>query len=123
MPAVHDFICDICGAKEFDVLVPSTFIHHKCSCGEPMEIAWNGRKRPYIGIHPWDRSVIWYNPKTGRRATPGRNDVPMPKRYKDLGYERREFTTLRELDAHCKENNLVNEAGNYNSNGHSYDEE
>ena len=103
--------------------MPSNFRHKRCKCGTYMTILWQYRKRPYIGIHPKDRSVIWFNPQNGRRATPGRNDVPMPSRYAKAGYVRREFETLRDLDKFCKSNKLVNEASHYNSNGKSYDDE
>jgi hypothetical protein len=88
-----------------------------------MEILWTSPSRSYVGVHPSERAVVWYDPKTGRHATPGRNDVPMPSRYAKAGYERREFTTLRDLDTFCKSNRLVNERANYDQSGRSYDDE
>lgn len=105
------------------MMVSSTEIRKTCICGEQMELLFQWSKTPHIGIHPKDRAIVWYNPKTGKHATPGRNDVPMPERYRKLGYERKEFTTLRELDSFCKRNSLVNEKANYDGSGRSYDDE
>ena len=117
MPVRHDYVCS-CGHIEQDVTGDAP----QC-CGEEMQILWSAPPRPHIGIHPKDRAVVWYNPTTGRHATPGRNDAPMPDRYRQLGYERREFTTLRELDAFCATNRLVNQKGSYDGSGRSYDDE
>jgi len=120
----HDFECETCGRVERDAACTGDFHIHSCVCGSPMQIVWGGIKRTHIGIHPRDRAVVWYNPQTGRHATPGRNDVPIPSRYAKAGYERREFPTLRELDSFCKQNKLVNEAAHYHKgSGRSYDEE
>jgi hypothetical protein len=88
-----------------------------------MDILWSAPKRTYIGLHPWDRPVIYVDPKTRKHITPMRGDVPMPERYRKWGYERVELSTGREIDAHCKRNNLVHERMNYDSNGKSYDNE
>jgi hypothetical protein len=103
-----------------DILCDGETPIQTCPCGTLMEILWVRPSSHHIGIHPSDRAVVWYNPATGKHATPGRNDVPMPDRYKKAGYERKEFTTVRELDSFCKRNKLVNEALNYNK-GNSYD--
>jgi len=120
MSVLHDMSCEACGRVERDVPCDNTFVK-VCACGHMMEIDWQLRKLPYVGIHPRERAVIWYNPKTGKHATPGRNDVPMPDRYRQAGYVRREFETLRDLDAYCQSENLVNERANYNS-GNAYDD-
>ena len=123
MPVLHDFICESCGKFEHDVYCTAGSHIKHCTCGSDMTIDWQRRHTPYIGIHAKDRSVVWYNPKTGKHSTPGRSDVPMPDRYKKDGYERREFTSLRELDSYCKQNKLVNEAANYDSgSGRAYDD-
>lgn len=122
MSVLHDFICDACGRTEYDVICDGQF-RKTCICGGMMDIAWKRRSAPYIGIHPSERAVVWYNPATGKHATPGQNNIPMPDRYRKAGYERREFTTLRELDSYCKTENVVNERANFDSNGRSYDDE
>ncbi len=120
----QNFECPTCSRVELDVICTSGSHVKRCTCGSSMEILWTKPRTTHIGIHPKDRAVVWYNPKTGRHATPGRNDVPMPDRYAREGFERREFSTLRELDAFCKQNKLVNEAAHYNrGSGRAYDEE
>lgn len=121
---LHDFQCEACGKTEHDVYCTDGTHLRRCTCGAPMSINWQRRHTPYIGIHAKDRAIVYYNPKTGKHATPGRSDVPMPARYAKDGYERREFETLRDLDKYCKENNLVNEKANYDSgSGRAYDDE
>ena len=112
-----DYLCD-CGNIIYDHFGPPPIC-----CNKEMEWTWATRQQDWIGIHPKDRAIVWFDPKTGKHATPGRNDVPMPDRYRRAGYERREFTTLRELDSFCKSSNLVNQQAHYNNNGRSYDDE
>lgn len=112
-----DYMCD-CGNIVYDHIGTPP----EC-CGKVMDWTWATLHQDHIGIHPSERAVVWFDPKTGKHATPGRNDVPMPDRYRKWGYERREFTTLRELDTFCKANNIVNQRGSYDSNGKSYDDE
>ena len=118
MPVRHNYICS-CG----NIIEDYTGSTPPMCCDAEMEILWSVPSRPYIGIHPSERAIVWYNPATGKHATPGRADVPMPARYRKWGYERREFTTLRELDSFCKQNNLVNQRGSYDNSGRSYDDE
>jgi len=122
MAVLQDFECPACGRKEYDVYCTGGIHFKNCLCGARMDILWQRHSQDWIGIHPRERAVVWYNPQTGRHSTPGRNDVPMPERYRKAGYERREFETLRDLDKYCKANKLVNEKANYNS-GRSYDED
>lgn len=119
----HDMICDTCGHIERDVpLNPSACVTH-VPCGTRMVILWTNGTNHHASVRASQRSVVWYNPKTGRHRTPGRNDVPIPDRYAKLGYERKEFTTLHDLDAYCKRENLVNEAAHYNKgSGRAYDD-
>ena len=116
---LHDFFCPTCGNIEYDVICDGQF-RKNCTCGSMMEIHYSP-KRTVASVHPKERSVIWYNPETGKHATPGRNDVPMPERYRRAGYVRREFESLRSLDSYCKHEGLVNEKANYNS-GNAYDD-
>ena len=119
----HDLICPVCAHIEEDIHLSQQACVVHVPCSARMEILWTAPPRSYVGIHPSERAVVWYDPKTGRHATPGRNDVPMPSRYRAAGYERREFTTLRDLDSFCKSNRLVNERANYDQSGRSYDDE
>jgi len=119
---LHDFLCPVCNRIEYDAPVTDSHFTRPCICGSNMEIYWNHRRRPYIGIHPRDRAVVWYNPETGKHATPGRSDVDMPERYRQLGYVRREFETLRDLDKHCTRHGLVNHRASYDGSGRGYDD-
>jgi len=87
-----------------------------------MDILWR-RRRQSASVHPRERAVVWYNPSTGKHATPMLNNVPMPERYRRQGYIRREFDTLRSLDTYCKEAGVVNEKAHFDSNGRGYDDE
>ena len=122
MAVRHDMQCEVCGKTDYDVLCEGKY-NKNCLCGGKMDIIWQHQATSHTGIHPRDRAVVWYNPETGKHATPGRNDIPMPDRYRKAGYERREFETLRSLDNYCKSNNLVNEKAHYNSSGRGYDDE
>ena len=119
--ARHDYECQECGKISYDTVNATDTM--ACTCGGNMIILWSYIARPHIGIHLKDRAVIWFNPANGKRATPGRNDIPMPERYRKAGYVRREFETLKSLDAYCKGNKLVNHQANYNNSGRAYDED
>ena len=122
MPAIHDFTCETCGKTERDVLCTNGHTHKQCTCGSWMQIAWDHwNRRRATNVHPSERAVVWYDPKTGRHATPGRNDVPMPDRYRKAGYQRREFPTLRSLDQYCKQEGLHNEKADFDNSGRADD--
>ena len=111
-----DYVCE-CGHIKRDC----TTIPLHCNC--PMTILWTNGTNHHASVRASERSVVWYNPKTGKHHTPGRNDVPIPDRYAKRGYERKEFTTLHDLDTFCKRENLVNEKASYDSgSGRAYDD-
>jgi hypothetical protein len=120
MPAMHHFQCPVCNRIEYDVLCTNGHFHKPCVCGARMDILWRWESRP-VCVHPSERAVVWYNPQTGKHATPGRNDVEMPQRYKDAGYQRREFATLHDLDRYCKQEGLHNEKADFDNSGHADD--
>lgn len=66
-------------------------------------------------ITPRDRAVVYTNPLTGKTAYPGQDTAFTRQKYESWGYERKEFTTVRELDKFCKENKVVNEKSNFNN--------
>ena len=118
----HDLICPTCSHILEDVRLSATACMIHLPCSSVMEILWTAPSRAHT-VHPRERAVVWYDPRTGRHATPGRNDVPMPERYARQGYERREFASLHDLDTFCKSNNLVNQRAHYDNSGRSYDDE
>jgi len=79
-----------------------------CSkCGK----RWRPRS---AGVHSSEKSVVYYNPHTGERRTPPRNDLPLPDVYARQGYERRE---IQSMVAYEKETGVIHEASNWGRNG------
>lgn len=66
-------------------------------------------------VHVKERAVVYENPLTGQVRYPGRADVPMPARYAEQGYVRREFETAHALGRFEKAKGVANEALNCNS--------
>ena len=118
---LHDMICSDCGNIDYDVICEGQF-RKTCLCGGQMDIMWK-RRAQSASVHSSERAAIWYNTATGKHATPGLNNVPMPERYRKAGYERREFHSLRDLDSYCKSENLLNHAANYDNSGRAYDDD
>lgn len=58
---------------------------------------------------------MFENPKTGKVSYPGRNDVPLPKRLADAGFERKEMRSLRQVENFEKEHKVLNQAMHYDS--------
>ena len=72
--------------------------------------------------HPSERAVVWKHPVTGQVRYPGRNDVPMPKRYAEQGFERHEMPTLRDVHRLEKQKGVLNEKAWFDRNGKGFDE-
>lgn len=68
-------------------------------------------------VHTSERSVVFEHPGTGDVKYPGRNDAPMPQRYRDAGYVKRELTSLAESDRFCKQHDVVNEVVEFGRHG------
>lgn len=66
-------------------------------------------------VHPTERTVVYENPQTGKIRYPGRNDVPIPQRYAEQGYVKKEFTSRRELESFEKKHKVTNDKLWYNS--------
>lgn len=60
-------------------------------------------------IHTSERSVVYFNPRTGEHRTPGRNDLPVPDVYARQGYVRRELSTAAEVAQFERETGAVHE--------------
>ena len=69
----------------------------ECQYPHSFDLSW-ARKATHHSVHPRERAVVYTHPGTGETIYPGRNDVPMPGRYKSQGFERRELTSLREVE-------------------------
>ena len=114
MPS-HDVECTKCGLVIENYYVspwPSTLLHDD---GGELQILWHGSSSRSAAVHPRERTVVYRNPLTGDVSYPGRNDTPMPQRYRDAGYERVEFEHTRDRERFEKANNVACEQGWYNS--------
>ena len=123
MPVIHDLICSHCEDVVLDVL--STAIGTKCpDCKRGVYEIYYGNwyKRNAAALDQESKVTVYKHPETGKVIYPGRNDAPMPERYRSAGYERVEMRSLREIDRFSKEHGVVNEAAHYDS-GNAYDSE
>lgn len=123
---VHDLRCVACGVIEHDHVFTSghdvefpTF----CRCGSRRDIYYArdaarclGGTRSGAGWHDREKVVVWESP-TGEFAHPPRNDIPMPKRYRDRGYVRREITSLPEVRSFEKQTGRTCETFSWDRNG------
>lgn len=86
-----------------------------------MEILWS--RRHYVpSFHDKDKVVVWES-STGDVKYPPRNDVPMPERYKQQGYQRRELSSLQEIHRFEKQHNVLSEIAWFDRNGRGHDSE
>lgn len=100
--------CDVCGKELFVGSWP--FCPH-----EPTRPA-------HHSVHASERSVVYYHSGTGKAVYPGRNDVPMPDRYRNQGYERREFHSLRSLEKFEREQGVRAEVAHFDKgSGRAFD--
>ncbi len=119
---IHDLACDLCGHQDLDAAIDVSEQRPSCpSCLRPMTIRWDISRRQ-INVASAERTLVqseraavYVHPKTGRIAYPGRVDTPMPEKYREWGFVKKEFATAKELDKFCKEKKLVNEKLNFNS--------
>lgn len=120
---IHDMICGACDEISLDR--PYSDKGTLCRCGGVLEVYYGGRSAQNAArISGPDTLALWKHPATGKVLYPGRNDVPMPERYRQQGYERIELRSLREIDSFSRRHNLVNEAAHYDrGSGRSYDDE
>jgi hypothetical protein len=83
-------------------------------------ILWTNSIQHSTIVNPKERIVVWEHPTTGAVRYPGRNDIPIPQRYLDQGFQRRELATRREAEQFERDHNVRNEKLWYNS-GNSFD--
>lgn len=74
---------------------------------------------PYQGTlpaaEPKQRTVVYEQQGTGKIRYPGRADVPVPERYRQQGYVKREFETARALENFERKHEVVNDGLHYNN--------
>lgn len=123
MAVFHDYECNRCGAVVEDV--PLRDSPRKCaSCKKGiLEIVFRSlQARNAAAFDTHDMTVVYEHPKTGKVMYPPRNDQPMPARYQQAGFVRKELRSLREVDRFSSEHGLINEHAHYNQ-GNGYDSE
>lgn len=112
----HDVQCTKCGTiiRNHELSPwPDKLLHED---GGELEILWHfPSPRGTAAVHPSERSVVWRNPKTGEVAYPPRNDVDMPARYRQRGFQREEFESARSLEKFEQEKGVRCEGLWYNS--------
>jgi hypothetical protein len=99
-------------------------------CGQPYPIgAWpicqdasgkHGHTMPRGGdriraIHPSERPVVYFNPRTGTYANPIAADQPMHPKYQAQGYQRQELASPAEIAAYTKASGMVHEQSNWDN--------
>jgi len=104
---LHDLICVSCQTTvtHFCSPWPERVVH--LEDGGEFEILWTTNARWLPAAHPRERIVLWRDPKSGKVAYPGRNDVPMPVRYRRQGYERIELPNLRSVERFERESHAA----------------
>ena len=116
---VHDLMCSTCGEAVNDFFLPLPWpdeIKH-FEDGGVFKIQWSLRSSHHPTWHPSSAITVYENPQTGDVVYPGRNDVPMPMRYIEQGYDKREMRSLREVTRFEKAHGVVNESVNWDKNG------
>ena len=73
-------------------------------------------------VHASQRAVVFEHPVTGEVRYPGRNDIPIPQRYADEGFVRKEFPTLASLQSFERSHGVLNDKAHFNE-GNSSDGE
>jgi len=112
MAACHDMLCPDCQRLFADM--PAYSEGTKCGkCGGTLEIYWNHAPRNARALDPKETTVVYEHPESGKIVYPGRNDTEMPERYKRRGFERRELTSLDQVDKFSKAHNVLNERAHF----------
>jgi hypothetical protein len=103
--------------------------HTPCpDCGLYLEVGdWpfcphESTRKAHHTVHANERVVVFENPATGEIRYPGRNDIPVPKRYADQGFVRKELPSLRSVEKFERQHGVRNDLMHYNP-GNSADQE
>lgn len=74
-------------------------------------------------MHERERVVVWEHPLTGEVRYPGRNDAPMPARYVTAGFQRKELSSLRQVEQFSKVHKVHSEIAHYDrGSGRGFDD-
>lgn len=123
MPVIHDLACPKCGQEVRNHVFPtiaSLDLPVACfSCGAVLEIRFNSSYNRTFGGQLNclnSQKIVVYEHPDGRIEYPGRADAPMPKRYRDQGFQRREILPS-EVTAFEKKNHVTCESLHWGSKG------
>lgn len=83
-----------------------------CSCGNYMSEGYRIKRGRMAAVHPSERAAVWRGPN-GEIRVPMQNDIPMPEKYRALGYERQEFNSLHEIDQFERQTGMTSEKAHY----------
>src|SRR5262245_58364600 len=106
-------MCPDCG-KHYDV---GDWPFPCAGLGHQPGAFWSGD----AAIHSAERVVIYENPRTGEIRIPGRADRPVPAKYAQEGYERRELHTFADIRRVEEAKGLIHEQSNYDTNSATAD--
>ena len=91
----------------------------KCEkCGHEMKVGdWpfcpHGSHRQSHGIRESEATAVYRHRGTGHTIIPGRNDVPLPKRYARQGYEKVFLKSPRDVRSLEREKGVISHELNY----------
>lgn len=120
MAIMHDFRCNSCSKTflditEFDRALGSVAPRPCPACNALCHRVFLPRGNRNATIAAKERTVYYRGPN-GDIRIPGRNDVPMPEKFRRLGYQRVECESLADVRRLEREKGGVIEASNYDRN-------
>ena len=97
MAVLHDFQCP--DGHQFEAIwedglanfCPHQHVNGNGKCAKSGSIVYLPKRQANTAFGSNETAVIWEHPGTGDTKWPGRNDAPMPTRYQQQGYVRREL--------------------------------
>lgn len=122
MPVVLDYRCPKCDEIVVDTTfrtTPNHVLHWPCRT----EMVWHptARRRSHAEWQDRDAIVVYEDPRTGKVFYPGRNDEPMPARYRKAGYVRKEMRSMQAVQKFEKEHGVRSEVAWFDRNGRGHD--
>ena len=112
MAVLVDVICSQCNERVLDKW--STMIGTKHTCGGEWERWWTLTRGLDPGTHPSDKVVVYQSLKEGGHIQYAMaNNIPVPERLRQRGYERVELN-VRDLASFEKKHHVANERRHYN---------
>ena len=118
-----DIVCSRCGAERYDVwsdeenTVHVTSIGDGDSCDGNWERLWTVSRGADPMCHPSEACVVYISEKEGGKVQyPGANNLPIPERLRQRGYEK-VVMSPRQVIQFERTHGVINERLNYDRNG------